>query len=181
MVFNSPQIPILAVIAKDIPSKVYYFGSGVTQARRRVRSCACCLCLICKFVPFLSSVLLRACCLGTQGRLWNLLMLKAEFCYAPPGISPLYVSKTASYSTGMQPGTAAWNFFKTVSLAPPFSNNVASMFRGDSAVRLLLLHARRRAVPFCPFFACVLSAHSTLQTCSLAGCHLDTERAEDRY
>lgn len=32
MVFNSPQIPILAVIAKDIPlSKVYYFGSGVTQ------------------------------------------------------------------------------------------------------------------------------------------------------
>lgn len=31
MVFNSPQIPILAVIAKDIPSKVYYFGSGVLQ------------------------------------------------------------------------------------------------------------------------------------------------------
>jgi hypothetical protein len=34
MVFNSPQIPILAVIAKDLPlSRVYYFGSGVTQVR----------------------------------------------------------------------------------------------------------------------------------------------------
>lgn len=69
-----------------------------------------------------------------QGRLLNLVMIKAEFCYAPPNISPLYVSKTAQYSTGMQPGTAAWNFFKSVALAPPFSNNIASMFRGDSAV-----------------------------------------------
>jgi hypothetical protein len=70
-----------------------------------------------------------------QGRLMNIIMLKAEFCYAPPNISPLYVSKTATYSTGMQPGTAAWSFFKTVALAPPFSNNVAAMFKGDSAVR----------------------------------------------
>jgi hypothetical protein len=31
MVFNSPQTPIMAVIAKDIISKVFYFGSGVTQ------------------------------------------------------------------------------------------------------------------------------------------------------
>jgi hypothetical protein len=29
--FNSPSIPILAVITKDIISKVAYFGSGVTQ------------------------------------------------------------------------------------------------------------------------------------------------------
>lgn len=64
----------------------------------------------------------------------NIIMLKAEFCYAPPNISPLYVSKTATYSTGMQPGTAAWSFFKTVALAPPFTNNVAAMFKGDSAV-----------------------------------------------
>ncbi|KAF6262980.1 hypothetical protein COO60DRAFT_530512 [Scenedesmus sp. NREL 46B-D3] len=99
MVFNSPQIPILAVIAKDLPlSKVFYFGSGVTQ-----------------------------------GRLMKIIMLKAEFCYAPPNISPLYVSKSATYSTGMQPGTAAWSFFKTVALAPPFTNNVAAMFKGDSA------------------------------------------------
>lgn len=33
MVFNSPQVPIMAVIAKDIISKVFYFGSGVTQVR----------------------------------------------------------------------------------------------------------------------------------------------------
>eukprot|EP00878_Enallax_costatus_P041042 GHUV01047492.1.p1 GENE.GHUV01047492.1~~GHUV01047492.1.p1 ORF type:complete len:197 (+),score=32.73 GHUV01047492.1:267-857(+) len=34
MVFNSPQIPILAVIAKELPfSKVYYYGSGVTQVQ----------------------------------------------------------------------------------------------------------------------------------------------------
>lgn len=31
MVFNSPQTPIMAVIAKDLISKVFYFGSGVTQ------------------------------------------------------------------------------------------------------------------------------------------------------
>lgn len=31
MVFNSPQVPIMAVIAKDVISKVFYFGSGVTQ------------------------------------------------------------------------------------------------------------------------------------------------------
>eukprot|EP00775_Hariotina_reticulata_P004118 gene4118-4364_t len=98
MVFNSPQVPILAVIAKDVLSKVYYFGSGTLQ-----------------------------------GRLLNILMLKAEFCYAPPSISPLYVSKTAAYSTGMQPGTTAWNFYKTVALAPPYTNNMASMFRGDQA------------------------------------------------
>lgn len=97
MVFNSPQIPIMAVIAKDLLSKVYYFGSGVTQ-----------------------------------GKLKKILMKKVEFCYAPPSMSPLYVSKTASYSTGMQPGSASWNFFKTVALAPPFTNNIASMFRGDT-------------------------------------------------
>lgn len=33
MVFNSPQTPIMAVIAKDVISKVFYFGSGVTQVR----------------------------------------------------------------------------------------------------------------------------------------------------
>jgi hypothetical protein len=33
MVFNSPTIPIMAVIAKDVISKVFYFGSGVTQVR----------------------------------------------------------------------------------------------------------------------------------------------------
>jgi hypothetical protein len=33
MVFNSPQVPILAVIAKDVLSKVYYFGSGTLQVR----------------------------------------------------------------------------------------------------------------------------------------------------
>lgn len=31
MVFNSPNIPIMAVIAKDLLSKVFYFGSGVNQ------------------------------------------------------------------------------------------------------------------------------------------------------
>lgn len=36
MVFNSPQVPIMAVIAKDVISKVFYFGSGVTQVRYRI-------------------------------------------------------------------------------------------------------------------------------------------------
>lgn len=62
-------------------------------------------------------------------------MLKAEFCYAPPSISPLYVSNTASFSTGIQPGTTSWSFFKTAQLAPPYLNNMASMFKGDTAVR----------------------------------------------
>jgi len=69
-----------------------------------------------------------------QGKLLKLLAKKVEFCYAPPSISPLYVSKTAAYSTGMQPGSASWNFFKTAQLAAPFSNNIASLFRGDTAV-----------------------------------------------
>jgi hypothetical protein len=59
---------------------------------------------------------------------------KVEFCYAPPSISPLYVSKTAAYSTGMQPGSASWSFFKTAQLASPYTNNIASLFRGDTAV-----------------------------------------------
>jgi hypothetical protein len=69
-----------------------------------------------------------------QGKLLKLLAKKVEFCYAPPSISPLYVSKTAAYSTGMQPGSASWNFFKTAQLAAPFTNNIASLFRGDTAV-----------------------------------------------
>jgi len=77
-----------------------------------------------------------------QGRLLNVLMLKAEFCYAPPSISPLYVSTTAAYSTGMQPGTTAWNFYKTVALAAPYTNNMASMFRGDQAVSKTYSYAK---------------------------------------
>jgi hypothetical protein len=69
-----------------------------------------------------------------QGKLLKLLAKKVEFCYAPPSMSPLYVSKTASYSTGMQPGSASWNFFKTAQLAAPYTNNIASLFRGDTAV-----------------------------------------------
>jgi hypothetical protein len=34
----------------------------------------------------------------------------------------------------MQPGSASWSFFKTAQLAPPFTNNIASLFRGDTAV-----------------------------------------------
>lgn len=45
MVFNSPQVPIMAVIAKDVISKVFYFGSGVTQ-----------VCRLCSFLHLSSSV-----------------------------------------------------------------------------------------------------------------------------
>jgi hypothetical protein len=83
-----------------------------------------------------------AACTDMQGRLLNVLMLKAEFCYAPPSISPLYVSTTAAYSTGMQPGTTAWNFYKTVALAAPYTNNMASMFRGDQAVSKTYCYAK---------------------------------------
>ena len=35
MTFNSPQVPILAVISKDpVGSMVSYFGTGTTQVRR---------------------------------------------------------------------------------------------------------------------------------------------------
>lgn len=78
-----------------------------------------------------------------QGKLLKLLAKKVEFCYAPPSISPLYVSKTAAYSTGMQPGSASWNFFKTAQLAAPFTNNIASLFRGDTAVSGVNLYSRQ--------------------------------------
>lgn len=94
---------------------------GSPKVRSHIyKSCLCCGC--------------SCCCCCVQGKLLKLLAKKVEFCYAPPSISPLYVSKTAAYSTGMQPGSASWNFFKTAQLAAPFTNNIASLFRGDTAV-----------------------------------------------
>jgi hypothetical protein len=62
MVFNSPQIPILAVIAKDLPlSRVYYFGSGVTQVRFDCRSAATACCEL----PWLCSASKPCVTLGT--------------------------------------------------------------------------------------------------------------------
>ena len=108
LTFNSPQVPILAVITKDpIGSMVSYFGTG-----------------------------------STQGRVKHRLAHKAEFCYAP-SMSEISVSKTAIYATGMQPGTASWTFAKSVELAPPYTNNRATMFNGDSVDATWTLAAQK--------------------------------------
>ena len=65
-----------------------------------------------------------------QGRVKHRLATKAEFCYSPT-ISEISVSKTAIYATGMQPGTAAWMFSKSVDLAGA-PTNAAMLFNGDS-------------------------------------------------
>lgn len=66
-----------------------------------------------------------------QGRIKHRLATKAEFCYAPT-LSQISVSKTAIYSTGMQPGTASWTFSASAELPPPYKGNRAVMFTGDS-------------------------------------------------
>ncbi|KAI8465061.1 MAG: hypothetical protein J3K34DRAFT_525684 [Monoraphidium minutum] len=97
LTWNSPQVPILAVITKDpIGSMVSYFGTG-----------------------------------ATQGRLRHRLATKAEFCYAPT-LSEISISKSAIYATGMQPGTAAWQFSKSVALAGPYASNRAVLINGDA-------------------------------------------------
>lgn len=70
------------------------------------------------------------------------LATKAEFCYSP-SMSEISVSKTAIYNTGMQPGTASWTFSKSVELAPPYTNNRAVMFTGDSADATWTLAVRK--------------------------------------
>ena len=67
---------------------------------------------------------------------------KAEFCYSPT-ISEISVSKTAVYSTGMQPGTSTWAFSKSVDLAPPYTNNRAVMFNGDTVDATWTLSANK--------------------------------------
>ena len=70
------------------------------------------------------------------------LAVKAEFCYSPT-LSEISVTKSAIYSTGMQPGTASWSFSKSVALSPPYADGRAVMFNGDSADATWTLTARK--------------------------------------
>ncbi len=160
LTFNSPQVPVLAVITKDpIGSMVSYFGTGTTQVRRGVGRRAdgqngggwCSrereLQQPAGLRAESSTLQQRATNQPSlqpnptqpnppplnppQGRVKHRLAHKVEFCYAPT-ISEISVAKTAVYSTGMQPGTASWSFAKSVELAQPYTNNRAQMFNGDT-------------------------------------------------
>jgi hypothetical protein len=79
---------------------------------------------------------------STQGRVKHRLATKAEFCYSPT-LSEIGVTKSAIYSTGMQPGTTSWTFSKSVDLAPPYSGGRAVMFNGDSVDATWTLAAQK--------------------------------------
>jgi len=137
LTFNSPQVPVLAVISKDpIGSMVSYFGTGTTQVsccegspwRQQVQR------LLFVFDPTARDHFSAANHHhhhSLQGRVKHRLAHKVEFCYSPT-ISEISVSKTAVYSTGMMPGTTSWSFAKSVELAPPYNANRATMFNGDT-------------------------------------------------
>jgi hypothetical protein len=52
------------------------------------------------------------------------------------------VTQTATYSTGMQPGSASWSFSKSVQLAAPYTSR-AVMFNGDSVDATWTLTAQK--------------------------------------
>jgi hypothetical protein len=77
-----------------------------------------------------------------QGRVRHRLAHKVEFCYAPT-LSEISVSKSAIYATGMQPGTTAWSFAKSVALPAPYNDGRAVMFNGDSVDATWTLQANK--------------------------------------
>ena len=78
-----------------------------------------------------------------QGKLATFKADKATICFLPPAGGELTVTKTATFALGMQPGTASWNFAKSVALPPPYTANAVNMFNGDRVDALWTLSATK--------------------------------------
>jgi hypothetical protein len=147
LTFNSPQVPVLAVITKDPHgSMISYLGTGSTQVGCAHTGRRTALCRSSTRRRPLSKSAPRPYTLAppsnppsqpptpnprTQGRIKHRMADRVELCYAPAS-SDVSVTSSAVYSTGMQPGSASWTFAKSVQLPAAYSDNRVVMFNGDS-------------------------------------------------